>query len=72
MNIKTIDAKVIQKCFLAGANAIDAKKEKINDLNVGWQPFLPHHLNKRPQTQSHESGVPANFILYMTDFHFVL
>ncbi len=34
MNIKTIDAKVIQKCFLAGANAIDAKKEKINDLNV--------------------------------------
>ena len=34
MNIKTIDAKVIQKCFLAGANAIDAKKEKINELNV--------------------------------------
>lgn len=34
MNIKTIDAKVIQKCFLAGANAIDAKKEIINDLNV--------------------------------------
>lgn len=34
MNIKTIDARVIQKCFLAGANAIDAKKEKINDLNV--------------------------------------
>lgn len=34
MNIKTIDASVIQKCFLAGANAIDAKKELINDLNV--------------------------------------
>lgn len=34
MNIKTIDASVIQKCFLAGANAIDAKKEVINDLNV--------------------------------------
>lgn len=34
MNIKTIDALVIQKCFLAGANAIDAKKEVINDLNV--------------------------------------
>lgn len=34
MNIKTIDAKVIQKCFLAGANALDAKKELINDLNV--------------------------------------
>ena len=34
MNIKTIDANMIQKCFLAGANAIDAKKEKINDLNV--------------------------------------
>lgn len=34
MNIKTIDASVVQKCFLAGANAIDAKKEVINDLNV--------------------------------------
>lgn len=34
MVIKTIDASVIRKCFLAGANAIDAKKEVINDLNV--------------------------------------
>lgn len=34
MNIKTIDAPVIQKCFLAGANAIDVRKEVINDLNV--------------------------------------
>ena len=34
MNIKTIDASLIQKCFLAGANAIDAKKEIINELNV--------------------------------------
>ena len=34
MNIKTIDASMIQKCFLAGANAIDAKKDVINDLNV--------------------------------------
>lgn len=34
MIIKTIDASVVQKCFLAGANAIDAKKEMINDLNV--------------------------------------
>lgn len=34
MNIKTIDASMVQKCFLAGANAIDAKKEVINDLNV--------------------------------------
>ena len=34
MKIKTIDAKTIQKCFLAGANAIDAKKEIINELNV--------------------------------------
>jgi len=32
--IKTVDAAVIQKCFLAGANALDAKKELINDLNV--------------------------------------
>ena len=34
MIIKTISAAEIRKCFLAGANAIDAKKEKINDLNV--------------------------------------
>lgn len=34
MNIKTIDASVVKKCFLAGANAIDANKEVINDLNV--------------------------------------
>lgn len=34
MNIKTMDTSLIQKCFLAGANTIDAKKEVINDLNV--------------------------------------
>ena len=34
MIIKTVDALTIQKCFLAGANALDAKKEIINDLNV--------------------------------------
>lgn len=34
LNIKTIDASMLQKCFLAGANAIDAQKERINDLNV--------------------------------------
>lgn len=34
MVIKTIDAVAIQRCFLAGANALDAKKEMINDLNV--------------------------------------
>ena len=34
MVIKTIDAVMIRKCFLAGANALDARKETINDLNV--------------------------------------
>ncbi len=34
MNIENMDASLIKKCFLAGANAIDAKKEVINDLNV--------------------------------------
>lgn len=29
-----MDASMVQKCFLAGASAIDAKKEVINDLNV--------------------------------------
>ena len=32
--IKTIDAAAVQRCFLAGASALDAKKEMINDLNV--------------------------------------
>ena len=34
MVIKTIDAAMIQKMFLAGANNIEAKKEYINELNV--------------------------------------
>lgn len=34
MVIKTLDAAMIQKCFLAGANNIEAKKEYINELNV--------------------------------------
>lgn len=34
MQIKTMDASAIKKCFLAGANAIDKKKDRINDLNV--------------------------------------
>lgn len=32
--MKTIDVKLLQKCFLAGASGIEAKKEYINDLNV--------------------------------------
>ena len=32
--IKTLDAAFVQKCFLAGASNIQAKKEYINDLNV--------------------------------------
>ncbi len=34
MTVKTIDALQIQKCFLAGAATIQAKKEYINELNV--------------------------------------
>ena len=34
MVIKTLDAAFVQKCFLAGASNIQAKKEYINDLNV--------------------------------------
>lgn len=32
--VKTMDAQLLKKCFLAGAAAIQAKKEYINDLNV--------------------------------------
>ncbi len=34
MKVKTMDALLVKKCFLAGAAAIQAKKEYINDLNV--------------------------------------
>ena len=34
MIIKSIDAKTLQKAFLAGAKSIEARKEYINELNV--------------------------------------
>lgn len=34
MSMKTIDAGMVQKCFLAGAKRIEANKEYINELNV--------------------------------------
>ncbi|ROR29453.1 hypothetical protein EDD66_103391 [Mobilisporobacter senegalensis] len=34
MVINTIDAKMLQKMFLAGAKSIEARKEEINELNV--------------------------------------
>ena len=34
MAITTIDAKLVQKMFLAGAKNLEAKKEWINELNV--------------------------------------
>lgn len=34
MLIKTMDAFALKKCFLAGAGALNARKEEINDLNV--------------------------------------
>lgn len=34
MGVQTIDAKMLQKMFLAGAKGLEAKKEYINELNV--------------------------------------
>ena len=34
MVINNIDAKLLQKCFIAGAQSIEAQKEYINELNV--------------------------------------
>ena len=34
MEMKTMDAKILQKAFLAGAKGLEAKKEWINELNV--------------------------------------
>ena len=34
VNMKTIDAKVLSRMFLAGAKNLEAKKEWINELNV--------------------------------------
>ena len=36
--IKTIDAKVLSRMFLAGAKNLEAKKEWINELNVFPEP----------------------------------
>ena len=34
MSLKSIDAGMLQKMFLSGAKALEAKKEYINELNV--------------------------------------
>lgn len=34
MSVETIDALMMKKCFLAGAKALDSRKEYINELNV--------------------------------------
>lgn len=34
MSMKTVDAAMVQKCFLAGAKRIEVNKEYINELNV--------------------------------------
>ena len=34
MSVQTIDAKMLQKMFLAGAKGLEAKKDYINELNV--------------------------------------
>ena len=34
MSVNTVDAQMLQKMFLAGAKALEAKKEYINELNV--------------------------------------
>ena len=34
LNIKTIDAGMLSRMFLAGAKNLEAKKEWINELNV--------------------------------------
>jgi len=34
VSMKTIDAGMVQKCFLSGAKRIEANKEYINELNV--------------------------------------
>ena len=34
VSVKVIDARLMQKAFLAGAKGLEAKKEWINELNV--------------------------------------
>ena len=34
MSLQVIDAGLMQKAFLAGAKGLEAKKERINELNV--------------------------------------
>ena len=34
MSVERIDALMMKKCFLAGAKALEARKDYINELNV--------------------------------------
>lgn len=59
MTVKTMDALLVKKCFLAGAAAIQAKKEYINDLNVFPVPDGDTGTNMTMTIQSAANEVAA-------------
>ena len=59
MAIKTCNAQLLQKCFLAGASALEAKKEFINDLNVFPVPDGDTGTNMTMTIMSAAKGVAA-------------
>lgn len=59
LTVKTMDALLVKKCFLAGAAAIQAKKEYINDLNVFPVPDGDTGTNMTMTIQSAANEVSA-------------
>lgn len=62
MAITTIDAEVLSRCFLAGAKALEAKKDYINELNVFPVPDGDTGTNMTATIMSaarEVSGLPA-------------
>ena len=58
MSVQTIDAKMLQKMFLAGAKGLEAKKEYINELNVFPVPDDDDHNGcSERSSQSSESDI---------------
>ena len=59
VNMKTIDAKVLSRMFLAGAKNLEAKKEWINELNVNPVPDRETGTNKTMTIMSAAAEVSA-------------
>ena len=65
VNIKTIDAKVLSRMFLAGAKNLEAKKEWINELNVFPVPDGDTGTNMLMTLQNGYSAISCDFGVFV-------